>query len=40
MSSLPARRGQGTFFICIMNCLAGPLLIKQVFDSGFGLKED
>lgn len=23
-----------------MNCFAGPLLIKQVFDSGFGLKED
>lgn len=40
MSPLPARRGLGTFLKCIMNCLAGLLLIKQVFDSGFGLKED
>lgn len=31
--------GRALFFKCIMNCLAGPLQIKQVFDSGFGLKE-
>ncbi len=32
--------GGRALFKCIMKRLAGPLLIKQVFDSGFGLKED
>lgn len=37
----PCKAGAGPFFFkCIMNCLKSPLLIKQVFDNSFGLKED